>query len=163
MCLLCEYRNKKKEIKKKIRYQQHQHKRLLKKAKVQIFKNHNHLIINYEDLQVIILKLLIVIIIIIMFKQINITLMLILIHIIKTIVIIIIMYYQNHKAIVVIVIIKKSIAIKSVQHLQLITTPHKPINTPQTTTTVITNTLTINTKTTLTNPITTSPPKSKSH
>ena len=75
------------------------------------------------------------------------------------------MYYQNHKAVVVIVIIKKSIAIKPVQHLminlQLITTPHKPINTPQTT--VITNTLTINTKTTLTNPITTSPPKSKSH
>ena len=87
MCLLCEYRNKKKEIKKKARYQQHRHKHLLRKAKVQIFKNHSRLIINYEDLQVIILKLLIVIIII-MFKQINIMLMLILIHIIKTIVII---------------------------------------------------------------------------
>ena len=94
MCLLCEYRNKKKEIKKKVRYQLHQHKRRLRKVKaqvvhvVQMFKNHSRRIINYEDLQVIILKLLIVIIIIIMFKQINIMLMLILI---KTIVIVIIM------------------------------------------------------------------------
>ena len=94
MCLLWEYRNKKKEIKKKVRYQLHQHKRRLRKAKVQVvhvvqmFKNHSRRIINYEDLQVIILKLLIVIIII-MFKQINITLIFILIQIIKTIVIII--------------------------------------------------------------------------